>query len=501
MKNIKIQLILLSVFGILCGLLGSCFNMPYLTYIAYTPLMYGLMFSSGRRQFFYNFCAFFVPYYLTQLSFLLTIYKLIPVNEMLAVLLAFIVYILLTLWEVLLMLMPVYTFLWIKRGDVTDVFSLSVLICMGEWLTENIFLLSFPWSGAWLSVTGSPLLCQPANLFGAFFVSFLILSINGLFVRIVFCKRRFFSVVSIIALLGFVIVYGNYSLDNIRKSTAENDRKIKVTAVQGDAEGSEKDNISSSEFIDEYEKIISENLPDKTNLILLPETAIPVNYNETSDEFIRVSQLANQKKCTIVAGCFGNFEGSDYNSIYAFLPDKTVSEPYFKQVLVPFGEKIPLAWLFGEKTLTECSDKTKLLPLKGKNGKIGAVICIESIYSKIVRSQSENGAEILCVSTNDSWFGKSFARGQHYRHSIMRAVENGKFLVRSGNCGISAVISPAGEQLAVKTDTSKGAVSAEAALISESTVYVKNGGLFSAAGVIVIAAAICRRFGTNKVRK
>ena len=135
MKNIKIQLILLSVFGILCGLLGSCFNMPYLTYIAYTPLMYGLMFSSGRRQFFYNFCAFFVPYYLTQLSFLLTIYKLIPVNEMLAVLLAFIVYILLTLWEVLLMLMPVYTFLWIKRGDVTDVFSLSVLICMGEWLT------------------------------------------------------------------------------------------------------------------------------------------------------------------------------------------------------------------------------------------------------------------------------------------------------------------------------------------------------------------------------
>ena len=498
MKNFKLQLIINFLSGIFCGLLGAWLNLPYLAYIAYAPLMYGLMFSVGRRQFFYNFCVFFLPYYLTQLSFLLTIYKLIPLNRILAVLLVFIAYILLALWEILLTLIPVYTFLWIKRGDFIDVFSLSILLCMGEWLTENMFVLSFPWSGAWLSVTGSPLLCQSANLLGAIFVSFLILSINGMTVRIFFCKRKFSSIVSMIALAGFVIAYGNYSLNSIEKAAAENDRKIKVTAIQGDAEGSEKDNIPSAEFIDDYEKIISENLPDGTNLILLPETAIPINYNKTSKEFIRISQIASEKNCTIVAGCFCECEGYDYNSIYAFLPDKTVSEPYFKQVLVPFGEKIPLAWLFGEETLTECSDKAKILPLQGKNGKIGAVICIESIYSKIVRNQSENGAEILCVSTNDSWFGKSFARGQHYRHSIMRAVENGKFLVRSGNCGISAIISPAGEQLAIKKDTSKGAVSAEAALISQKTVYAKTGDLFSAVGVIVITVAVCRRFGVRK---
>ena len=153
------------------------------------------------------------------------------------------------------------------------------------------------------------------------------------------------------------------------------------------------------------------------------------------------------------------------SALFAYDKNGIASSPYLKQVLVPFGEKTPFAGIFHLDTMSECADERHTKPLTSDGMTIGSVICIESIFPSLVSRQKEQGAQLICVSTNDSWFGKSSAREQHYRHCIMRAVENRRYVLRAGNCGISAIISPTGEQLSVKSDKSKGAVWGKVTLI------------------------------------
>ena len=46
--------------------------------------------------------------------------------------------------------------------------------------------------------------------------------------------------------------------------------------------------------------------------------------------------------------------------------------------------------------------------------------------------------------SEDGWFGKSVGPKQHFTHNILRAIESGKYIVRSANNGIAAIINPLG---------------------------------------------------------
>ena len=70
------------------------------------------------------------------------------------------------------------------------------------------------------------------------------------------------------------------------------------------------------------------------------------------------------------------------------------------------------------------------------------LICYEIIYSgKIFKNR---GFDLIVNISEDGWFGKSIGPKQHFAHSIFRAVESGKYLLRSSNNGIAAIINPLG---------------------------------------------------------
>jgi len=46
--------------------------------------------------------------------------------------------------------------------------------------------------------------------------------------------------------------------------------------------------------------------------------------------------------------------------------------------------------------------------------------------------------------SEDGWFGSSIGPKQHFAHSIFRSVESGKYLLRSANNGIAAIVNPLG---------------------------------------------------------
>jgi apolipoprotein N-acyltransferase len=135
-------------------------------------------------------------------------------------------------------------------------------------------------------------------------------------------------------------------------------------------------------------------------------------------------------------------------------------QKYNKINLVPFGEFTPfenVLGLIGLKTITNqhqsFSSGNIRRPLNIKNDKIDLsllpLICYEIIYSGKLYKDS-NFDYIINIS-EDGWFGSSIGPKQHFSHSIFRSIESGKYIIRSTNNGISAIINPIGiiEQEAV----------------------------------------------------
>jgi apolipoprotein N-acyltransferase len=159
-------------------------------------------------------------------------------------------------------------------------------------------------------------------------------------------------------------------------------------------------------------------------------------------------------------------------------------ETYKKQRPVPFGEYVPMAWLFEAvlPSLTEISmlernttagESSALL--KTGNETLGGLICFDSIYPALARKSAKDGAEIFLLSTDDSWFDGSFGKSLHFRHATLRAAENGRTVVRTGNTGLSGVIDAKGRVLETVPLDTEGYAIADVTLTSHKTLYTHMG--------------------------
>ena len=75
---------------------------------------------------------------------------------------------------------------------------------------------------------------------------------------------------------------------------------------------------------------------------------------------------------------------------------------------------------------------------------MSTAICYEVVYPDLVRRFVRNGSQLLTTITNDAWFGRTSAPYQHFEQASMRAIENGRYLVRAANTGISGIVDPYG---------------------------------------------------------
>ena len=120
--------------------------------------------------------------------------------------------------------------------------------------------------------------------------------------------------------------------------------------------------------------------------------------------------------------------------------------------LVPFGEYVPLqSVLFFAGPIigavAEFSSFTPgtvpvLLPVGGHVA--STAICYEVIYPNLIRRFVRDGSELLTTITNDAWYGRSSAAYQHWDQASMRAIEEGRYLARAANTGISGFVDPYG---------------------------------------------------------
>jgi len=107
-------------------------------------------------------------------------------------------------------------------------------------------------------------------------------------------------------------------------------------------------------------------------------------------------------------------------------------------------------------------------------GIFGMSICFEDAYASEIR-QSLPDANILINISNDAWFGDSMAPHQHLQIARMRALESGRYLLRSTNTGISAVIDNKGKVVSRSPQFTPHALHANVKLFVGETPYSQYG--------------------------
>jgi apolipoprotein N-acyltransferase len=168
-----------------------------------------------------------------------------------------------------------------------------------------------------------------------------------------------------------------------------------------------------------------------------------------------VESLAARTKAPMLVGSIaiedrGQAGERWFNGAFVIDPVSGLQESYYaKRHLVPFGEYVPLRPIFGWLSkfvpigddFQRGSDAAPLIVgLREGPAVVGPLICYEDIYPGLARSSARSGAELLCVLTNNAWYGEGGAAYQHAAHSVLRAVETRRPLLRCGNGGWSGWI-------------------------------------------------------------
>jgi apolipoprotein N-acyltransferase len=183
---------------------------------------------------------------------------------------------------------------------------------------------------------------------------------------------------------------------------------------------------------------------------------------------------------------------------------------YHKIRLVPFGEYVPVQSILtlggrvSAKVIKQVADFTpgeEATTGLVDGHKVGTFICYEAIFPDLVREFAAGGAELLVNITNDAWYGRTSAPHQHMAQAAFRAVENGKYLVRAANTGITAVVDPHGRVLQRTGLFERTMLVRDVAFVPGLTFYARHGDVFAWSCLLLAAGlTVLTRFGRGVLR-
>ena len=303
--------------------------------------------------------------------------------------------------------------------------------------------------------------------------------------------RRYVPLLAVVVLVFGVAAWG--SLRIRRAAMIDAGQPVRVGLIQGNVDQAEKwDESRATAIFNNYLRMSRQAIAEGAALVIWPEASMPFYFEEDAAAAELVRTLARQSKVPILLGS-NQAEKSPprlFNAAFLVQPDGTTGGVYRKMHLVPFGEYVPLkqVFFFAARLVEAVSDfspglEPVSLPVLGHS--ISTAICYEIVYPNLVRESVSQGSELLTTITNDAWFGPTSAPYQHFEQAAMRAIENGRYLVRSANTGISGIVDPYGRVLAKSHLYEPAVIVGEARFLSASTLYTRIGDLFAYASTVL----------------
>ena len=371
-------------------------------------------------------------------------------------------------------------------------FAAASAIPLFEWF-ETQFWTGVPWNRLGLSQLAGNFTAtlMTSSFFGPYFTSFLIVLVSALTAYAIRCGRA-----GICVPLASGLFAANLAAGLLLIAFSPSAGSVTAAALQGNYSSTEKWNDAARlGAVDKYADMTFSAAEAGAGIIVWPETAVTYNVTDGSGTDIYLSSVAKNSGSVIAAGCFEPGEYGSRNVLRIYLPDGTHGTSYVKRHLVPFGEYIPHRSFFEKAVppLTEIAMLERdLEPGSGTyvfdSGEFtaGCLICFDSIYEDLARESVADGAQILLLSTNDSWFAESRALHMHEAQARLRAIENGVPVVRSANTGISSVTDRFGRIIEESEPSVEATVKAEVELPAHRTLYSYLGN-----SVLAAMLAVC----------
>ena len=351
-----------------------------------------------------------------------------------------------------------FLFLILKpKTNLSSFFLFCLIFGIIEFIRGSI-LSGFPWNLIAYSFSNQIEILQITSIIGTY--SFNLFCITLFASPSIFILRNNKKEI-IVSILFFLItlsfyVFGSQKLEKFNDTEA-NKHNYKIRVISS--------NVSIDRFYVNTDPIsvindlikISSPENDKNTIFIWPEGILPGISKDQLKEYKSLFENKFNENHILLVGINEikkeNQTLKYFNSLTIYNHNLEILNSYNKVNLVPFGEFLPfekILGLVGLKTITNNyqsyskGEKRNIMEVNKINFsvKLLPLICYEIIYTGNIFN-NRNFDFIVNIS-EDGWFGESIGPHQHFAHSIYRAIESGKYVLRSANNGIAAVVNPLG---------------------------------------------------------
>ena len=365
----------------------------------------------------------------------------------------------------------------------------------------------FPWALLGYSQVTLLPIAQLASLVGVYGLSGLLALVSAAAALIVVerGRRRYVVAVATLSIVTGFAAWGTARLHASTLTTAGT--PVRAAVIQGNVAQEDKWNPTLADAITRrYIMMTRQALAQGATFILWPESSTPFYFEQDLVRGADIRKLARESGATLVIGSdqiepvkavAAGKPAPDrtYNAAFLIKPDGSVGAVYRKMHLVPFGEYVPLKRIlfFVGPIVEAVSDfvpgtEATLLPVDSHVA--STAICYEVIYGNLMRQFVLEGSQLLTTITNDAWYGASSAAFQHWDQASMRAIENGRYLARAANTGISGFVDPYGRVLAKSQLFEQTLLVADLRFLDVRTLYSRIGDLVAWLSLALTAAAL-----------
>jgi apolipoprotein N-acyltransferase len=344
---------------------------------------------------------------------------------------------------------------------------------------------------------------QAASVVGVFGVSALVAAVSSALAYAARGAPRRVVVVGVT--LGLLVAIGGWGQLRIADGRLTREgRPMRVGLVQGNvAQEAKWDPARAVGIFRDYLRLTREAAAQGARFIIWPESSTPFFFEEDPRAADLIRALARELRVEILVGSDQIERGSPrkyYNAAFLVGAAGETRAVYRKIHLVPFGEYVPLKRLLFfagplVESVSDFSPGADLVMLPVAEGRASTAICYEIVYPALVRAAVNAGSELLTTITNDAWYGESSAPHQHFAQASMRAIEEGRYLARSANTGISGFVDPYGRVLDRSPLFEQRVLTGEVRFLTGRTIYARIGDTFANGCLaLTLAALLATRF-------
>lgn len=374
----------------------------------------------------------------------------------------------------------------VSRFGVGGLWLTPALWVATEWLRATLGA-GFPWAQIGASQATVLPVVQVASVAGVYGLSAVVALVNtAVVVATVSRGRRTQFAVGAVALgLVGVVAWGAWRV--ARGDLRRLGEPVRVGLVQGAIAQERKwDPRFSGDIVSQYLALSRQVLRDGAQVVIWPEASTPYPLDTNMPMAAPIRQLAAESATPFIIGSdqvepgAGIEQARYYNAAVLIGADGQSRQWYRKMRLAPFGEYVPLKSLlfFVGPLVEKVSDftaGTEPVVFDAGGRPISVAICYESVYPSVAQAFVENGSTLLATITNDAWFGRTSAPYQHFELGAIRAVEQGRFVVRAANTGISGAVDPYGAVIATTPLFEPAAITVDVRLLTGRTIYSRTG--------------------------